>query len=99
MKFNSLNEKLVLYFVLLGILVILVISAISFYGTKSALMSRTFDQLTSLRVVKKNQISQFYTDRARDIVFLAAPTPCPFLRGRSQVQLISRLMNIFQQKI
>ena len=82
MKFNSLNEKLVLYFVLLGILVILLISAISFYGTKSALMSRTFDQLTSLRVVKKNQVAQFYQDRARDIAFLAAPTPCPFLKGK-----------------
>ena len=83
MKFNSLNEKLVLYFVLLGISVIVVISTISFYGTKSALMSRTFDQLTSIRVVKKNQVSQFYIDRMRDITFLAAPTPCPFLTGKA----------------
>jgi signal transduction histidine kinase len=95
MKFNSLNEKLVLYFVLLGILVILVISAISFYGTKSALMSRTFDQLTSLRVVKKNQISQFYTDRARDIVFLAAPTPFPFLKRKEPSAVYRSLYEYF----
>ena len=67
MKNTPLSEKLILYFVLLGLGAILIISTVSFYSTKRALMSRTFDQLTSLRIVKKNQIDQFYADRVRDI--------------------------------
>jgi signal transduction histidine kinase len=75
MKIGSLSEKLILYFVLLGIGAIMIVGAISFYSTKEALMSRTFDQLTSLRIVKKNQIEQFYADRMREITFLAGITP------------------------
>ena len=78
MKIDSLSEKLILYFILLGIGAIMIISAVAFYSTRKALMSRTFDQLISLRIVKMNQIDQFYADRARDITFLAgAPTPNP----------------------
>jgi signal transduction histidine kinase len=44
-------------------------------------MSRTFDQLTSLRIVKKNQIDQFYADRARDITSMAAILPSLFGEG------------------
>ncbi|MEI7662587.1 MAG: sensor histidine kinase [Bacteroidota bacterium] len=71
MKNTPLSEKLILYFVLLGIGAILIISTVSFYSTKRALMSRTFDQLTSLRIVKKSRIEQFYADRVREISFLA----------------------------
>ena len=71
MKNTPLSEKLILYFVLLGIGVILIISTVSFYSTQKALMERTYDQLTSLRIVKTNQVEQFYSDRARDISFLA----------------------------
>ena len=72
MKKILLSEKLILYFVFLGIMAIAIISLVSFYSTKTALVSRTFDQLTSLRIVKKNQIEQFFTDRSRDVIFLAS---------------------------
>ncbi len=71
MKIDSLGEKLILYFVLLGIGAIMIISTVSFYSTKNALITRTFDQLTSLRIVKSNQIEQFYADRVREIRFMA----------------------------
>jgi signal transduction histidine kinase len=71
MKIISLGEKLILYFVMLGIGAIAIISSVAFYSTKEALISRTFDQLTSLRLVKKNQIEKFYADRMRDISFLS----------------------------
>ena len=71
MKNISLTEKLVLYFLIIGIGVISIISIYSFYSTKSALMSRTFDQLTSLRLVKKSQVEVFFSDRIRDILLLA----------------------------
>lgn len=71
MKIDSLSEKLILYFVLLGAAAIMIISTVSYYSAKNALMARTFDQLTSLRIVKKNQLQQFYADRERDIAFIA----------------------------
>ena len=83
MKIDSLSEKLILYFVLLGMGAIMVVSTVSFYSTKEALMSRTFDQLTSLRIVKKKQIEQFYSDREREIRLMAElgkPTTGPAYR-------------------
>ena len=71
MKIGTLSEKLILYFVLLGLGAIMIISTVAFYSTREALISRTSDQLTSLRIVKKNQVDQFYADRMRDIAFLA----------------------------
>jgi signal transduction histidine kinase len=67
MKIDSLGEKLILYFVLLGTGAILIISTVTFYSTRDALMNRTFNQLISLRLVKTTQIDQFYADRVRDI--------------------------------
>jgi signal transduction histidine kinase len=71
MRNISLTEKLVLYFLFLGIVVISVISLYAFYSTKQALMNRTFDQLTSLRMVKRNQVEIFFGDRIKDMVLLA----------------------------
>jgi len=71
MKNISLTEKLVLYFLIIGIAVISVISFYSFYSTREALMSRTFDQLTSLRLAKKNQVEIFFSDRIKDMILLS----------------------------
>ncbi|MFZ4520719.1 MAG: HAMP domain-containing sensor histidine kinase [Bacteroidales bacterium] len=71
MKIDSLSEKLILYFILLGLGAIAIISTVSFYSTREALIARTYDQLISLRIVKKNQIEQFYADRFRDIGLMA----------------------------
>lgn len=74
MKKISLNEKLILYFLLLGIGAIALLSVFSYYSARKALLDRTFDQLTSLRIVKKNQVEKFFSDRSRDILFLAEDT-------------------------
>lgn len=71
MKKILLSEKLILYFVLLGLGAIMIVSTVSFFGTKSALMNRTFDQLTSLRIIKNNQVEHFFNDRIRDMQLLA----------------------------
>lgn len=71
MKNISLTEKLVLYFLSIGISVILVISLYSFFTTRNALMSRTFDQLTSLRLAKKSQVEIFFNDRINDMILLS----------------------------
>jgi two-component system NarL family sensor kinase len=67
----SLSEKLILYFLALGLGAIALITVFSFYSTKKALLNRTFDQLTSLRIVKKHQIELFFTDRLKDITLLS----------------------------
>src|ERR1039457_2781628 len=67
----SLTEKLILYFLTLGLGAIALITVFSFYSTKKAILNRTFDQLTSLRIVKKNQIELFFTDRLKDITLLS----------------------------
>ena len=76
MKIDSLSEKLILYFVLLGLGSIFLIGSVVFFSTRSALIDRTFDQLTSLRNVKKNSLEQFYSDRFHDAGFLAAALFC-----------------------
>src|ERR1039457_3362360 len=67
----SLSEKLILYFLTLGLGAIALITVFSFYSTKKAILNRTFDQLTSLRIVKKHQIELFFTDRLKDITLLS----------------------------
>ena len=71
MKTNSISEKLILYFVGFGIVVIMVIGSYSYHTAKKALLNRTFDQLISLRLEKKNQIEQFFHDRDRELNLLA----------------------------
>ena len=63
----SLKEKIILNFLLLSIGTIVIVASYSFYTSRNALLNRTFEQLTSVRTVKKNQIENFFTDRIRDI--------------------------------
>ncbi len=63
----SLKEKIVLNFLLLSIGTIIIVATYSFYTSRNALLNRTFEQLTSVRTVKKNQMENFFTDRIRDI--------------------------------
>ena len=71
MKNVSISEKLVFYFVLIGIISIAIVSTYSYYNAKSALLNRTFDQLISLRIEKKNRVEQFFLDRQRDLNLIA----------------------------
>jgi signal transduction histidine kinase len=56
--------------VITGITAIALVSTYSFFTSKKALLGRTFDQLTSVRVVKKNQIEQFFQDRLSELTFI-----------------------------
>ena len=67
MRNISITEKLILYFLMLGIGAIMLIGYYSYNNSRKALMTRTFDQLTSVRNVRKNQIESFFNDRVRDI--------------------------------
>ncbi len=63
----SLRDRLILNFLFFGVLIILIVGAFSYYTARDILLERTFEQLTSVRVVKKRQIEGFFADRSRDI--------------------------------
>ncbi len=69
-RFISIREKLVLFFILLGIVSIGITSYLSYSNARSAILSRTFDQLTSLRIEKKKQIELFFSERKKDLFLL-----------------------------
>lgn len=62
-----LRDRLILNFVTFGVVIIIIIGAFSYYTAREILLERTFDQLISLRVVKKRQIESFFADRSRDV--------------------------------
>ncbi len=64
---TSIYHKLILYIFLLGIFVIVAVSLFSFITARNAILERTFEQLTSLRVAKKGQIEQFFNDRIKEV--------------------------------
>ncbi len=71
MRKISLTEKLILFFMLLGTGAIGIIGMFSYYSARNALMDRTFNQLTSVRTVRKKQIEAFFADRIRDVELIA----------------------------
>jgi len=71
MKRLSIREKLIFYFLLLGILAIGIISFYFYFKAKDALINRTYEQLTSLRIVKKKRIETFFSDRIRETRLLS----------------------------
>jgi len=71
MRKISLNEKLIVFFMLLGTGAIAIIGGFSYFSARNALMDRTFNQLTSVRTVRKKQIEAFFADRIRDVELIA----------------------------
>lgn len=63
----SISDKLILAFLSLSFLTISIIASYSFYNTKEAVLERTFNQLTSVRVVKTNLIETFFSDCINDV--------------------------------
>jgi signal transduction histidine kinase len=72
MRRISLQEKMILAFIILGFFSVFTISLYSFYSTKNSIINRTFEQLTALRAAKKRQIQTFFPNRIRDIELLAS---------------------------
>jgi len=93
----SLSEKLILYFMLLGFGAITIVSAFSFYSTKEALLERTFDQLTSLRIAKKNQVETFFSDRGRDLILVAGSEETKKMAALISTGKLQSSQNVIEQ--
>lgn len=59
--------KLIIYFLTLSITSIFIIGKFSYNTAKKALISRTYDQLTSLRIEKEKRVSNFFNQRISDL--------------------------------
>ncbi|MBN2639825.1 MAG: sensor histidine kinase [Bacteroidales bacterium] len=71
LKALSLTQKLIVYYLLISVISLYIVARFSFYKASNALLSRTFDQLTSLRVEKKNRLIDFFDQREADMQLLS----------------------------
>lgn len=72
MKRSSLTEKMILYFLVLGIGSIAVTGSFSFFSARKALLERTYDQLTSLRKARQYMVERFFADRLLETTLYAS---------------------------
>jgi len=63
---------MVLYFLTLGIGAIILTGYFSFYSAHRALLSRTFEQLTSLRLANQARVESFFHDRLQETEKIAS---------------------------
>lgn len=68
---SSVVRKLIVYFLLLNVFTVIVVGSYSYFRAKDALVDRTFDQLTSVRIEKKYRIERFFDDRMLDITLVS----------------------------
>ena len=61
------SQKLVISFLLLGMISISIVGFYSYRKAKAALMNRTFDQLISLRIEKTNRLKEFFAQQQTDV--------------------------------
>ncbi len=71
MRNISLTEKLIVSFLLFGIISIASVSYYIYWNSKNALTQRTFEQLNSVRTTKLKQIEAFFRDRFRDLNYIS----------------------------
>ncbi len=71
MSRKPLTEKLILYFILINLTAIGIVGYYSFRSARQAQMERTYDQLASVKYLKKKQIEQFYSGEIRLVKSLA----------------------------
>lgn len=70
-RLTSITERMILYYVLLSISALTVVGSLFWYAGSDALLSRTFDQMTSVKFAKKKQVENYFADRIYDINQLA----------------------------
>lgn len=68
----SIRDKLTVIILIVGILVTSIVGYFSYINAKEALLERTFDQLTSVRIEKKKRLENYFFDRISEINRLAA---------------------------
>lgn len=71
MKRSSLTEKMILYFIALGTGCIIITGFFSFLTARKALLARTYDQLTSVRLTRQASVERFFAERLQETAYFA----------------------------
>ncbi len=89
-----LTEKLSLFFLIAGMLSVLVVGLFAFYSARNAMVNRTFDQLTSVRIEKQKRVEKYFEDCKLGLQLLAnellieevnSTKPIPILINQSRI--------------
>ncbi len=88
-RINSIVSKLIGYFLLLNILTVIIGGSYSYFRFKDALVKRTFNQLTSVRIEKKYRIERFFDERLRDISMVSESEDVMNILGYAGNALVS----------
>jgi len=67
----KLKYKLFLYFVVLGIIPLLIITVVEYYNYVGALTNRSFDQLKTVRGIKKREVENYFSNAREEIALFA----------------------------
>lgn len=96
MRKTTLTEKLVIASFSISIVIILLVSAFTFYRAKSAILDRTFQQLTSIRVAKVKLLERFFENAVDEIKLVKHSKD--ILSITNQLNTIDQLNNPAKQK-
>lgn len=67
MRRFSITDKLIIASLALSIITIIIVASYSFTNAKEAILDRTFNQLTSVRVIKANLLDKFLSNCVKEV--------------------------------
>lgn len=70
-RITSVTTKLLFLFLLVGVVSLAAVGTYAFYAARRAIIHRTMDHLISVRAVKKQQMEYFFTEKLRNLEYLA----------------------------
>ena len=74
MRNFSITDKLILASIFLSVIIIVIVASYSFLRARDAILSRSFDQLISVRVIKKNQLEDFFQNITKEVNLVSSST-------------------------
>lgn len=87
----KLGSQFIIYFLFIGITPLLLVAIIGTQISTSTLKEKSYNQLTSIREIKKTQIENFFAERKSDIAVLAQS---PFT-----IEAVKELKNIYKTEL
>jgi len=97
----SITTKLILFVLILSLITTYAVGKYSYQKAKDALVQRTFDQLTSLRIEKSNRIQNFFQQSLNDITNISQLDDTKeiirTLNSSSDTNDIENLMHVYRR--
>ena len=90
-KRMSLGKKLLLAFLAVGVIPFAVISIVSLFKSSKALSEQSFNQLSMVRQIKKNQLERFFSERQGDLGVLLDTAGAQTYAAKEKLAAIQQL--------